>query len=63
MDNFPYRHIQQVDFGLEKLDYIGRYENLDYELDVVFNTKVNKENTTKHNHYSFSATSSDTSPL
>jgi hypothetical protein len=21
--------------------------------DVVFNTKVNKENTTKHNHYSF----------
>mgnify|MGYP001473697687 CR=1 FL=1 len=33
--------------------YIGRYENLDYELDVVFNTKVNKENTTKHNHYSF----------
>tara|TARA_B100000073_G_C23660077_1_gene544190 strand:+ start:641 stop:1183 length:543 start_codon:yes stop_codon:yes gene_type:complete len=53
LDNFPYRHIQQVDFGLEKLDYIGRYENLDYELDVVFNTKVNKENTTKHNHYSF----------
>ena len=25
LDNFPYRHIQQVDFGLEKLDYIGRY--------------------------------------
>ncbi len=53
LDNFPYKHIQQVDFGLEKLDFVGKYEKLQNDLNLHFDIEIEKENFTNHNHYSY----------
>jgi chondroitin 4-sulfotransferase 11 len=52
LDNFRYKHIQQVDFGLDKVDFVGKYENLQKDLNLQFNVKIEKENFTNHKHYS-----------
>ena len=42
LDNITLTYVQQVDYGLDKLDFVGRYENLQDDFDK-FCKKINFE--------------------
>ena len=58
LDNITLTYIQQVDYGLNKLDFVGRYENLQEDFNKHFDGQLTIENPTeplsivKNKHYS-----------
>ena len=51
LDNITLTYIQQVDYGVDKLDFVGRYENLQKDFNKYFQGKLTMEHTTNHKHY------------
>tara|TARA_E500000318_G_scaffold73397_1_gene68039 strand:+ start:494 stop:988 length:495 start_codon:yes stop_codon:yes gene_type:complete len=58
LDNINLVYVQQVDYGLDKLDFVGRYENLQDDFNKHFEGQLTIENPTqsssivKDKHYS-----------
>tara|TARA_R100000231_G_scaffold93584_1_gene70246 strand:- start:24 stop:518 length:495 start_codon:yes stop_codon:yes gene_type:complete len=58
LDDINLVYVQQVDYGLDKLDFVGRYENLQDDFNKHFEGKLTIENPTqsssivKDKHYS-----------
>jgi len=58
LDSINLVYVQQVDYGLDKLDFVGRYENLQDDFNKHFEGKLTIENPTqsssivKNKHYS-----------
>ena len=53
LDNFPYRTLQQVDFGTSELDFVGKYETIQSDFNSIFNGNLNVENSIDRKHYSY----------
>ena len=51
LDNINLTYVQQVDYGVDKLDFVGRYENLQKDFNKYFQGELTIENTTNHKHY------------
>tara|TARA_Y100000004_G_scaffold166110_1_gene197558 strand:+ start:1016 stop:1498 length:483 start_codon:yes stop_codon:yes gene_type:complete len=51
LDNITLTYVQQVDYGVDKLDFVGRYENLQKDFNKYFQGKLTIENTTNHKNY------------
>ena len=47
LDNITLTYVQQVDYGLDKLDFVGRYENLQDDFNKHFDGKLTFENPTE----------------
>ena len=58
LDNITLTYVQQVDYGVDKLDFVGRYENLQKDFNRYFEGQLTIENPTesfsiiKDKHYS-----------
>ena len=51
LDNITLTYVQQVNYGVDKLDFVGRYENLQKDFNKYFQGKLTMEHTTSHKHY------------
>ena len=51
LDNITLKYVQQVDYGLDKLDFVGRFENLQEDFNKHFDGELGFHNLTKHKHY------------